>query len=146
MLASEVRWCERGVNDVLQWRRNTRIHLACREEGKKTGARDVSSCCTPEMPLRPFSFEDEPAKHCILDVPGLNVNGCFETDRFQKAVVEIKEKIAAWGQMDFPAAAADIARDLSAHDYHPRVNSYPQSSLAIFSPTLRRLCVLPRLL
>ena len=93
------------------------------------------------MAVRPFSFDEEPALYCIFDVPGLHMDACFDRERFQGGVIEIKEKIAVWGQMDLHSAAADIARVYSAHDYNPRANSWPQSSLAFFSPLLSRLCV-----
>jgi hypothetical protein len=94
-----------------------------------------------KMAVRPFSFDEEPALYCIFDVPGLHMDACFDRERFQGGVIEIKEKIALWGQMDLHSAAADIARVYSAHDYNPRANSWPQSSLAFFSPLLSRLCV-----
>ncbi len=94
-----------------------------------------------EMSL-PFFFHTDLAQYCITDVPGLNLDTCFQDTHLETGANEIRERIAAWERMDVQLAADEISLCYQSHDYQHRVNSYPQATLALFSPLLRRLCVL----
>ncbi len=89
-----------------------------------------------------FCFHAELAQYCIVDVPGLNLDICFQYDHLSIGAREVRERIIAWEQMDLQLAADEISSCYQTHDYKPRVNSYPQAPLTLFSPLLRRLCVI----
>jgi hypothetical protein len=89
-----------------------------------------------------FCYHAEICRYCILDVPGLNVDFCFQRDQLSACANEIKEKIASWQLMDLHLAANEISMCSNVNAYQHRVNSYPEAPLALFSPLLRRLCVL----
>ena len=91
-----------------------------------------------EMSL-PFFFHTDLAQYCITDVPGLNLDTCFQDTHLETGANEIRERIAAWERMDVQLAADEISSCYQSHDYQHRVNSYPQATLALFSPLLRRL-------
>ena len=91
-----------------------------------------------------FCYHSELAQFCIVDVPGLNLDICFQdehNDQLATGVNEIREKITAWERMDPHLAADEISLCYQLHEYKHRVNSYPRTPLALFSPLLRRLCV-----
>jgi hypothetical protein len=89
-----------------------------------------------------FCYHSELAQFCIVDVPGLNLDICFHNEQLATSINEIKEKIGAWERMDPHLAADEISLCYQLHEYKHRVNSYPRTPLALFSPLLRRLCVL----
>jgi hypothetical protein len=97
--------------------------------------------CMSNMASQSFCFHSELAQYCIVDVPGLNVDVCFEYERLSIGANAIKHKIDLWGRMDLHVAAAEIHQCYLSHDYNYHVNSCPQAPLALFSPLLRRLCV-----
>lgn len=89
-----------------------------------------------------FCFNAELSQYCILDVPGLNVDFCFQRDQLSLCANEIKDRIALWQRMDLHLAAEEILLCSNVNAYQHRVNSYPEAPLSLFSPLLRRLCVL----
>jgi hypothetical protein len=103
----------------------------------------IASCFTlTDYMAAQFCFHVELAQYCIVDVPGLNLDICFQNDHLSIGAKEVREKITAWERMDLHLAADEISSCYQTHDYKPRVNSYPQAPLTLFSPLLRRLCVI----